>query len=113
MDLSDGLADAVRQVAEASGVGATIDASLVPIDPAARAWFESHGTDPVTASMVGGDDFELLFTVPKKRAGRLRAVKSAARGVPFTRIGELTASRELVIVRNGTAEPLPQGFQHF
>ena len=113
MDLSDGLADAVRQVAEASGVGATIDASLLPIDPAARAWFESHGTDPVTASMAGGDDFELLFTVPKKRSGRLRAVKSAARGVPFTRIGELTASKELVIVRNGTEEPLPQGFQHF
>src|SRR5262249_30744902 len=37
VDLSDGLADGVRRVAEASGVGVTVDASLLPIDPAARA----------------------------------------------------------------------------
>ena len=37
MDLSDGLADAVHQMADASGVGAAIDAAALPIDPAARA----------------------------------------------------------------------------
>src|SRR5262249_35913946 len=47
MDLSDGLADAVRQVADASGVGATIDAAALPIDPAVRAWFAAHGRDPI------------------------------------------------------------------
>jgi thiamine-monophosphate kinase len=113
MDLSDGLADAVRQVAEASGTGATIDASVLPIDPAARAWFESQGTDPITAAVSGGDDFELLFAVPRKRAGRLRAVKSAARGVPFVRVGELTKPPGLLVVRDGRSEPLPEGFQHF
>ncbi len=43
MDLSDGLADGVRQIAEASGVGATIDAAAIPIDPARAHWFESRG----------------------------------------------------------------------
>lgn len=113
MDLSDGLADAVRQVAEASGTGATIDASLLPIDGTAAAWFDSRGTDPVLAAVSGGDDFELLFAVPRKRTGRLRAVKSAARGVAFTRIGELTSSPEIVLLRNGALERLPDGFQHF
>jgi thiamine-monophosphate kinase len=113
MDLSDGLADAVRQIAEASGTGATIDASLLPVDPAARHWFESQGADPITASIAGGDDFELLFSVPRKRGGRLRTVRSAGRGVPLTKIGELTVSNEIVICRNGVLEPLPQGFQHF
>ena len=113
MDLSDGLADAVRQVAEASGTGATIDASLLPIDPGARAWFASQGGDPVAAAISGGDDFELLFAVPKKRTGRLRTVKSAARGVPLTRIGELTSSKEIVIVRDGLAQQMPEGFRHF
>ena len=37
MDLSDGLADGLQQMAEASGVGMTIDAGALPIDPAARA----------------------------------------------------------------------------
>lgn len=113
MDLSDGLADAVRQIAEAGGTGATIDASLLPVDSAARQWFESQGTDPITASIAGGDDFELLFTVPRKRGGRLRAVRSAGRGVTLTRIGELTASSEIVLVRDGVPEQLPEGFQHF
>jgi thiamine-monophosphate kinase len=113
MDLSDGLADAVRQLAEGSGTGATIDASLLPVDAAARQWFESQGKDPITAAVAGGDDFELLFTVPRKRGGRLRAVRSAARGVPLTKIGELTASSEIVIRRDGVPEPLPPGYQHF
>ncbi|MBM3779823.1 MAG: thiamine-phosphate kinase, partial [Acidimicrobiia bacterium] len=45
MDLSDGLADAVRQVAAASGIGVIIDADAVPIDPEVRAWHRARGTD--------------------------------------------------------------------
>jgi hypothetical protein len=36
-----------------------------------------------------------------------------ARGVPITRIGTLTAARELVVSRAGREEPLPAGFVHF
>src|SRR4029453_12436654 len=62
MDLSDGLADGIRQIAEASGVGATIDRAAIPVDPAARTWFESRRVDPVMAALAGGDDYELVFT---------------------------------------------------
>jgi thiamine-monophosphate kinase len=113
MDLSDGLADAVTQVAEASGTGASIEAAALPIDPAAWAWVESRGGDPLLAALVGGDDFELLFAVPRKARGRLRTVLSGARGVPLTRIGELTAEPGLVLAKEGTAVPLPGGFSHF
>jgi thiamine-monophosphate kinase len=113
MDLSDGLADAVRQVAEASGTGAVIEAASLPIDPAASAWWASRGQDPVLASVSGGDDYELLFAVPQKIRGRLRSVARSARGLPFTRIGELTAQADIVLRRNGADEPLPPGFQHF
>ena len=79
MDLSDGLADALRQVAAASGVGVRIDAEALPIDPGAREWWTSRGVDPVSAAVRGGDDYELLFAVP--REGRRRAaVGGAARG---------------------------------
>ena len=113
MDLSDGLADAAAQVAEASGVGLRLDASALPIDAGARRWFERQGKDPAMAATAGGDDYELLFTVPRKRTGRLRHVQQEARGVPLTRIGEVTAERGVVLVRDGRPEPLPAGFVHF
>ncbi len=113
MDLSDGLADAVTQVAEASGTGARIDAAALPIHEGARAWFSSRATDAVTASIAGGDDYELLFAVPKRAGGRLRTAISQGRGLAVTRIGELTAGRAVVLRRDGRDEPLPRGFVHF
>lgn len=113
MDLSDGLGDAVRQVAEASGTGALIDAAALPIDPVARAWFDAQGQDPVLAALTGGDDFELLFAVPRKVRGRFRSVEREARGVALTRIGELTAETGVRLSRDGGVDPLPGGFSHF
>ena len=113
MDLSDGLADAVAQIACASGTGAAIDPALLPLHPGARAWFTADGRDPVAACVAGGDDYELLFTVPRRARGRLRAVIREARGVPVTRIGEITADRTIGLLRDGTLEPLPAGFVHF
>ena len=113
MDLSDGLADAVRQIAEASGTGARLDAGAIPVEPAAAAWFSSLGRDPVDAALAGGDDYELLFAVPKRAGGRLRAVIRESRGVPITRVGELTEEAGVTLVRAGRQEPLPAGFSHF
>jgi thiamine-monophosphate kinase len=113
MDLSDGLADAVRQIAESSGVGARVAASALPIHPGAASWFRLQGVDPVQASLSGGDDYELLFSLTSRRRGRLRLVERQARGVRLTRIGELTKERGLVVERGGAAEPLPAGFVHF
>jgi thiamine-monophosphate kinase len=113
MDLSDGLADAVAQISCASGTGAAIDAALLPLHPGARAWFAASGLDPVDASVAGGDDYELLFAVPRRIRGRLRSVVREARGIPVTCIGELTADRSVGIVRDGNLLPLPSGFVHF
>ncbi len=113
MDLSDGLADAVRQIAEQSGTGARIDASALPIHPGAATWFSGQEGDPVAAAITGGDDYELLLAVRPRFKGRLQNLLRQAQGVPITRIGELTASREIVVVRGGRPEPLPSGFVHF
>jgi thiamine-monophosphate kinase len=113
MDLSDGLADAVRQMSAASGTGAAIDASALPIPAAAREWFVRTGVDPVLAAAAGGDDYELLFAVPRRARGRLATVIRQARGVAMTRIGTLTADPAVVLMRDGTPEPLPDGFVHF
>jgi thiamine-monophosphate kinase len=113
MDLSDGLGDAVHQVAEASGTGARLDAAAVPVHPAAARWFAEQGQDALSAAIGGGDDYELLFAVPARGKGRLRNVCRLAAGLPITRIGELTAAPDVVLIRNGRNEPLPRGFSHF
>jgi thiamine-monophosphate kinase len=116
MDLSDGLADGIRQIAEASGVGATIDRAAIPVDPEARTWFESRRVDPVMTALGGGDDYELVFTASPKSGGRLRAVARHG-GVGITRIGSCTkgSTVELTDNVNGekTSTPLPRGFGHF
>lgn len=114
MDLSDGLADALDQVATASGVGVTVDAALLPIDPQAREWWTARGADPVSAALAGGDDYELLFAVPRRRAAALRAVTRRVAQPPLTKIGEFTEDpRERVVLRAGKRDTLPKGFEHF
>ena len=113
MDTSDGLADAIRQVSEASGTGAAIDASAVPVHPGARRWFESRGRDAVAEAIGASDDYELLFSVSRRSRGRLRSVIQQSRGVRITRIGELTADRTVMLASAGRTEALPAGFVHF
>jgi thiamine-monophosphate kinase len=113
VDLSDGLADAARQIAAASGVGLRLDAAAIPVDPAARGWFESQGTDPLFASLAGGEDYELLFAVPAKSRRRVNAVSRLGRDVPLTRIGVVTKDRAVTIERQGKEQDLPAGFAHF
>lgn len=114
MDLSDGLADALEQVAAASGVGVRVDASSLPIDPGAREWWTARGVDPVMAALAGGDDYELLVAVPRKAHGALRSVRRQVAEPALTKIGEFTKDpRERVVLREGKTDALPKGFEHF
>ncbi len=114
VDLSDGLGDGVRQLAAASGVGAEIDGDAIPVPEAARRWFEDReGLDALDAAVSGGEDYELLFTVPARRRRALGAALSLAGGLSCTRIGTITADRCLTLTRGGVKVPLPGGFSHF
>jgi len=113
MDLSDGLGDAVRQLAEMSRTGAKVEAELLPVPQAALAWFAAKGLDPVRSAVAGGDDYELLFAVSPRRTRALKAIVAQARGVAVTRIGHLVDGQDAALVRQGRAEPIPEGFAHF
>jgi thiamine-monophosphate kinase len=113
MDLSDGLADAVRQIGEASGVGMTIDSTLLPIADRVRQWHEQAGRNPVQAAAAGGDDYELLFTVRPSWRGRLRGAVKEMGTLPITRIGVVTRERQLVVRTPEGDRPLPEGYEHF
>jgi len=113
MDLSDGFADAVRQLAEASRAGASVTAKAIPIDDAARTWWTNAGADPVTKAVTGGEDYELLFAVPPKRRRAFARAVAKAGSLAVTRVGVLTTALQCVITRGESAADLPAGFQHF
>ena len=101
MDVSDGLSLDLDRLCKASGVGARIEEEKIP---------RARGT-PLAMALHGGEDFELLFTVPARLS---RRVPAHLGGVPLTCIGEITKERRLRIVRGGKPSPLPLlGFQHF
>jgi thiamine-monophosphate kinase len=120
VDLSDGLADGVHRLAEASAVGAIVEADALPIEPAARAWFAGRSSDVVTRAVTGGDDYELLLAV-RPRARRRLAEAARHGGVPLTRIGVCTEDRRVLLRCGGgngsegaaTDRPLPAGYGHF
>jgi len=113
VDLSDGLADGLHQLAAASGVGIEIEHSAVPVGGEARAWFESRGADPIMAALTGGDDYELLFTVRPRSRSRLETVRRQARGLRLTKLGSVMREAGVAITRGGVAEPVPSGYVHF
>jgi thiamine-monophosphate kinase len=113
VDLSDGLADAVHQVTSASGLGAIIEASQVPVASGVLRRLGSNGQDALVAAMTGGEDYELLFTVPGRRHRLLQALARRVPDLPLTRVGVMTRERAVVLRRDGRQDDLPAGFAHF
>ena len=99
-------------MSSASGLGARIDASLLPIAPRAREWFVSRGQDPILAAIGASDDYELLLAVAPKAKGRLRAAR-ATTATPFTQIGVLTRQPACILQHGDVDAPLPESFEHF
>jgi thiamine-monophosphate kinase len=94
MDVSDGLAGDLAKLCAASGVSAAIDAQSIPLSDAARALL-TQGIIGIEAIVSGGDDYEILCTIPENR---FEAFAQAAKlaGVPVSSIGTIIA---------GTASP--------
>jgi thiamine-monophosphate kinase len=91
MDVSDGLAGDLGKMLRASGVGAEVEARRVPLSRAARLVLED---DPgaLETILTGGDDFEVLVTVPQRKLASFQAAARRAR-VPVTVIGRVTAGQ--------------------
>jgi thiamine-monophosphate kinase len=111
IDTSDGLSTDLGHICKASGVGAVVWAPKIPvviIPPGLR----RPGLDPLNLALAGGEDYELLFTVPKKFFARL---PRKVQGVPLTVIGEITRQKKVVLLRaDGSSAPLqPKGWDSF
>ena len=115
MDVSDGLGIDLARLCEASATGCRIEERKIPVSRAAGHLARLEGRREVDAALGGGEDFELLFTVPARDVDSLL---ETARSGPLrvTPIGEMTgAGGGLVLVReDGSEEPLAaSGWDHF
>ena len=114
IDLSDGLADGLSQLAHASGLGIEIDGTAIPLHAETVDAVRGAGRDPVREAVAGGDDYELLFTVSPRKHGPFRAVARLADGVPLTRIGVVTRTPGVTIIHpDGRREAVTGGYEHF
>ena len=109
IDVSDGLCQDLGHVLVASGAGARVDARLLPLSPALLE--VAGGAAARELALSAGDDYELLFTVPPERLGRLRTLRIAD---GITEIGVVEVSPGLRLTGDGDASiPALPGFRHF
>jgi thiamine-monophosphate kinase len=111
MDLSDGLSSDLRRLCESSRVGAVIRSESLPTIRTTKLG-RKRGVDPLELALHGGDDYELLFTVPKSKGKQL---PRSIGGVTITRIGEVTPAREVMVTDgDGPSRVLkPRGWDSF
>jgi thiamine-monophosphate kinase len=114
MDVSDGLAGDLRKLCAASGVAAQIEIARVPLSDAARRALASE-PELIETALTGGDDYEVVATVPAGAKDALMADAKAA-GVALTEIGIIRAGRPGVHFLDPAGKPLlfkQPSFSHF
>ncbi|MCH5335109.1 MAG: thiamine-phosphate kinase [Alistipes sp.] len=107
IDISDGLSSDLLQICRSSKCGARIYLERIPIARQTTALAEELHSDPVVAALHGGEDHELLFTVPVTMRERIEAIG----GIDI--IGHITAPETgamLVTPDGGEIELRAQGF---
>jgi thiamine-monophosphate kinase len=114
IDLSDGPLSDLGHILECSAAGAVVEEGLLPLSEPFRAVLR-NSPDLLRLALAGGEDYELLFTVPPEREAELPAIAQQV-GLPLTRVGRITVQEEGLTVRTGdgqTYRPAKGGFNHF
>jgi thiamine-monophosphate kinase len=115
IDISDGFSTDLAHICEESRVGAIIQSEAIPIHPAAQRIAQVKRRSPSVGGIAldlalhGGEDYELLFTAPRKKR-----IPAHIGGVTMTRIGEVVRGRKVKVVQQGKEVELkPRGWEHF
>lgn len=111
IDLSDGLAADLSHILRLSNVGAKLSAEKIPVSEIAKGLLGAE--EAAREALLGGDDYELCFTVPADKVERLHSISGLGQA-KLTCIGEITQERQLMLTYN--KQPVDwnlKGFMHF
>ncbi len=112
IDVSDGVLADLGHILDASAVGARLEQPQLPLSPAFR---QALAEEPalLELALCGGEDYELLFTVPAEKEPLLAALVA---DVAITRIGTVIAAEQGLLLADETGRLRParaKGYNHF
>lgn len=110
MDISDGLTIDLLRMSNASGIGAVLDVSAIPVSQAAVAMSQNSGKSALEHALGDGEDFELLLAIPPSALPQLQDLVGADQAIV---IGTFTSRTGLWSRRGSHIEQLPAtGYIH-
>ncbi len=113
IDISDGFASDIRHICEASHVGALIEAKQLPISAEMAYIANMLQISADEFALSGGEDYELLFTLPAEETETALKSLSVAADVPVTKIGVITEKTDILVVNDGKTIKLDRlGWDH-
>jgi len=110
IDISDGLAAETRHICNQSKVGAELAVEKIDIHPEVTAAAGVLNCDPLVWIMGGGEEYELLFSIPKAHLPALQDT-----GIQFHEVGVITPADAgaVLVTTDGRRTPLKGGYDHF
>ena len=109
IDISDGLSSEIMHLCRNSGTGCSVFEERIPMDLQTKKMAEELTINPLVAALNGGEDYELLFTIPLEDHDKIK------NDPDFTIIGHMTEEKEGInlVTAAGSAIPLQaQGWNH-
>jgi thiamine-monophosphate kinase len=114
LDISDGLESDLKRLTTDNGYGADIDLSVLPISNLLHDFSEKLGLNPRELAVAGGEDFELLFTLPADVKKSKIADLQKQIQLPVTKIGRVTEKPAIRFLdETGSEWSPPDGWDHF
>ncbi|MDR3273014.1 MAG: thiamine-phosphate kinase [Flavobacteriaceae bacterium] len=110
IDISQGLASEIISLSQAGGVGFSIYEDKIPMDNQVLTTAEEFGINPVTGVLNGGEDYELLFTIPLSEHDKIKHNPN------FSIIGHVTENKNNLLITKGNAQSIPltsQGWEAY
>ena len=103
-DISDGLATEVMHVCGQSTVGAILNVGMIPLSSQLKKAATALKKDPLLFALFGGDDYEMVFTVPPSAASKIKG----------SVVGRITRKPGIFLTDGNVSRPLRKhGFEHF
>ncbi|MCK9418527.1 MAG: thiamine-monophosphate kinase [Nitrospirae bacterium] len=110
IDVSDGLSSDLSHLCEESGVGAVLRSDAIPLSRSLLRSADHLNKPALHYALSGGEDYELLFTVPSAQMKKLQALH-----IPVTEIGMIMTEKRMYLVNAAGRKTAlkPSGYNHF